>query len=154
MSQIRKIRNALGLSQAALGEQLGMSQANVSFYERGQSVPPTVAEKLIGLAAKMGVSITFDHIYRDVPIVSLAGVGAVGELNGPGKGLSGPDVAVAQQKVDTGVGPVCDGEELALAGVGVGLVGVIVGDGAAGDGGAGRAHGAEGPCVGEEMVQQ
>lgn len=39
------------------------SQSNVSFYERGQTVPPDAARALIAFASDHGLSISFDHIY-------------------------------------------------------------------------------------------
>jgi putative transcriptional regulator len=53
----------MGFTQQALAEGLGVSQGNVSFYERGQTVPPHVAERLITLAKLVGVEITFNDIY-------------------------------------------------------------------------------------------
>ncbi|MDR5170711.1 helix-turn-helix transcriptional regulator [Methylobacillus flagellatus] len=64
MSNFQKIRSHLGLSQAGLARALGMSQPNIYKYEKGQDVPPGVARKLIELAAKRGVSLTYDDIYQ------------------------------------------------------------------------------------------
>lgn len=61
---IKSIRLRLGLSQAALGEALGMTQANVYHYEtRGQTVMPDVARRLIAFAATKGLPLTYDHVY-------------------------------------------------------------------------------------------
>lgn len=72
MSTFKTIRTRLGLTQAAIADELGVSQGNVSFYEnkeRPQPVPPKVAEKLIAAAASRGLAISFDHIYgaADLP---------------------------------------------------------------------------------------
>jgi putative transcriptional regulator len=57
------IRKRLGLTQAEIAGPLGVSQGNVSFYEKGQTVPPAVAGKLIEFARSRGLLITFDHVY-------------------------------------------------------------------------------------------
>lgn len=44
------IRKRLGFSQADIGAAIGCTQGNVSFYERGQTIPPEVARKLIAVA--------------------------------------------------------------------------------------------------------
>lgn len=64
MQTIAHIRSRLGLTQAALAAGIGVTQGNVSHYERGQTVPPDVAARLIDFAATLGVSLTFDDIYR------------------------------------------------------------------------------------------
>lgn len=65
MSNFKRIRASLGLSQDALAKLLGMTQGNVSFYELGrQAVPPDVAGRLIDIAKKRGHTVTFDDIYR------------------------------------------------------------------------------------------
>lgn len=63
MSAVKPIRIRLGLTQAALAQVLGMTQANVGLYERGQSVPPHVAKHLIEYASTQGVAIGYDDIY-------------------------------------------------------------------------------------------
>ena len=62
-TSFRQIRSRLGLTQAALAESLGVSQGNIAHYERGQTVPPPVAQKLIDCAAKLGHALTFDDVY-------------------------------------------------------------------------------------------
>lgn len=59
----KSIRTRLNVTQAAIAEALGVTQGNVSFYEKGQTVPPAVAAKLIDFAAQRGEVITFDDIY-------------------------------------------------------------------------------------------
>lgn len=67
MNAIHAIRKKLGVTQAALASGIGVTQGNVSFYEKGQTVPPHVAERLIEYAATHGVALTFDQIYRPEP---------------------------------------------------------------------------------------
>lgn len=52
------------MTQAALAAGLGMTQGNIYHYERGQTVPPDVAERLITYAKGLGVDLTFDDVYR------------------------------------------------------------------------------------------
>lgn len=65
MSTIRSIRQRLGVTQSCLAEALEVSQSNVSFYERGQTVPPVVAARLIRFAATRDVALTYEDIYGD-----------------------------------------------------------------------------------------
>lgn len=52
--RLARIRRDRGLSQADLAERLGVTQANVSDYERGRYVPN--ADTIIQLAQILGVS--------------------------------------------------------------------------------------------------
>ncbi len=70
MNNIRHIRQRLGLSQAALGDAIGVTQGNVSFYELGQDVPPKVARKLIDAAARSGLALSYDDIYSDAEVAA------------------------------------------------------------------------------------
>lgn len=64
MNAFARIRKQLDLTQAALAEGIGVTQANVSFYEvRNQTVPPEVARRLIEFAKAKGHVITFDDVY-------------------------------------------------------------------------------------------
>lgn len=63
MNAIKAIRERLGLTQAAFAEGIGCTQGNVGHYERGQTVLPAVAGRVIAFAASKGLEITFDHIY-------------------------------------------------------------------------------------------
>lgn len=67
MSTFKSIRERLKVTQAAIAEGIGCSQANVSFYERGQTVPPDMAKRLIAYALTLGQEVTFDDIYGDAP---------------------------------------------------------------------------------------
>jgi putative transcriptional regulator len=62
-NNIKAIRQQLGLTQSALAVGLGRTQGNVGHYERGQTVPPEVARRLIELAGSMGIRLTFDDVY-------------------------------------------------------------------------------------------
>ena len=64
MSKIKFIRKKLGLTQSALAEGIGVTQGNICHYEkRGQTVPPSVAARLVNFAAAKGLHLTFDDIY-------------------------------------------------------------------------------------------
>lgn len=63
MNPIKAIRERLGITQAELAIGMGCSQSNVSFYEKGQTVPPPAAKALMALASARGLVVTFDHIY-------------------------------------------------------------------------------------------
>lgn len=63
MNAFRTIRTRLAVSQAEIGAALGVTQSNVSFYERGQTIPPEVARKLIDFARGRDLALTFDHVY-------------------------------------------------------------------------------------------
>ena len=64
MNAIHAIRKQLGVTQAELARGIGVTQSNVSFYEKGQTVPPNVASRLIAYARGLGTELTFDRIYR------------------------------------------------------------------------------------------
>lgn len=63
MNSISTIRQRLGVTQEVLAKALDVTQGNVSFYERGQTVPPKVAKRLIEYASRSGVDISYDDIY-------------------------------------------------------------------------------------------
>jgi putative transcriptional regulator len=65
MSNIRTIRTRLGMTQAELGAALGMTQGNVHLIEKGQTVLPAVARRLIAFAGTKGVRLSFDDVYSD-----------------------------------------------------------------------------------------
>lgn len=68
MNAIRPIRERLKLTQQALADALGCTQGNVGHYERGQTIPPDVAKRLIEVAAKKGLRIGYDHVYGAVAL--------------------------------------------------------------------------------------
>lgn len=63
MNPIKTIRVRLSLTQAELAKALGMSQGNVAFYERGQTVPPQVAQRLIRFARDRGHDLGYEDVY-------------------------------------------------------------------------------------------
>ncbi len=63
MNTLASIRARLGVTQEVLARALGVTQGNISHYERGQTVPPEVAAKLISFAQTKGLALTFDDIY-------------------------------------------------------------------------------------------
>lgn len=67
MNSIKNIRARLGVTQEAMAAGIGVTQGNVSNYERGQQVPPDVARRLIAYAHGLGHAITFDDVYGPVP---------------------------------------------------------------------------------------
>lgn len=66
MNQISNIRGRLGVTQAAMADALGVTQGNVSNYERGQTMPPDVAERLIVYAKTLKLSLSYDDVYGPV----------------------------------------------------------------------------------------
>lgn len=68
MNSLKAIRERLDVTQAELGAAIKVSQGNVSFYERGQTIPPDVAERLIAFANVKGLPISFNHVYGAAPL--------------------------------------------------------------------------------------
>lgn len=68
MNSIKAIRERLGITQAEMAIGMGCSQSNVSFYEKGQTVPQPAAKALIGLAGARGLVISYDHVYGDAAL--------------------------------------------------------------------------------------
>jgi putative transcriptional regulator len=63
MNAIKSIRASLEMTQAELARVLDMTQANVAFYERGQTVPPDVARRLILFARSRGFTLGYEDVY-------------------------------------------------------------------------------------------
>jgi putative transcriptional regulator len=63
MNTIKCIRERLGVTQTTLAVGMGCTQGNVGHYERGQTVPPDAARRLIDYAGSLGHVITFNDIY-------------------------------------------------------------------------------------------
>jgi putative transcriptional regulator len=74
MNSIKAIRDRLGVTQDALAKGMGCTQGNVGHYERGQTVPPEMAKRLIGFAASLNQIVTFDEIYGQPPSSGVASV--------------------------------------------------------------------------------
>jgi putative transcriptional regulator len=61
----KRIRTKLKKTQQQMAKALGMTQSNVWMYEnRGQSVPPDVAKRLIAYAKEEGHDLSYDNIYE------------------------------------------------------------------------------------------
>lgn len=67
MNPIKSIRDRLGMTQAQLAEGMGCTQGNVGHYEKGQTVPPDAAKRLIAFALEKGVAVSYEDIYGAVP---------------------------------------------------------------------------------------
>ena len=68
MRRIQIIRSRLGLSQTELAEAVGRTQPQISAYERGATIQPDVATRLIEAARARGLAITYDHVYGDADV--------------------------------------------------------------------------------------
>ena len=65
MAPFKRIRLQLDKTQAFMAKELGMTQSNVWMYEnRGQAIPPDVARKLIEVAKREGIELTYNCIYE------------------------------------------------------------------------------------------
>lgn len=65
MNRIRRIRARLGVTQQAFADGISQTRVNVSYLERGQTVTPDTAKRLIAYAASLGVKLTYNQIYGD-----------------------------------------------------------------------------------------
>ncbi len=63
MSNIKDIRERLKLTQSALAKGMNCTQGNVGHYEKGQTVPPEAAKRLIAFAQGLGHKVTYEDIY-------------------------------------------------------------------------------------------
>lgn len=64
VSTIKSIRIRLGITQAALAKSIGCTQGNVGHYEnKGQTMPPDVAKRLIAFAAQHGLRLSYEDVY-------------------------------------------------------------------------------------------
>lgn len=64
MTPIQIIRSRLDLSQQQLASAIGVTQALVSYVERGAyRTSPTLAGRIVTLARSRGLMIGFDHLY-------------------------------------------------------------------------------------------
>lgn len=79
MHHLKAIRSLLGITQQAMADALGCSQGNVVHYERGQTLPPAMAKKLIDFCSSKGLPIGFDHVYGDLQLPEMAAAPAVDE---------------------------------------------------------------------------
>jgi putative transcriptional regulator len=79
MNTFKVIRERLGVTQQELAEALGCSQGNVSLYEKGQTVLPDVAKKLIAFSGARGVLVTYEDLYGRVKVPKKAVSGGAAE---------------------------------------------------------------------------
>lgn len=87
MHPIKRIRTQLGLTQVALAEGIGCTQGNVGHYEnKGQSVPPDVAKRLIAFAATRGLHLTYDDIYKEPELATPSADAAQGATEAVAQG--------------------------------------------------------------------
>jgi putative transcriptional regulator len=63
MSTFKSIRERLEVTQDAMAKALGCSQGNVAFYDKGQTIPPAAATKLIAFAKTRGIELSYDDVY-------------------------------------------------------------------------------------------
>lgn len=76
-NNIKQIRERLGLSQIAFADAIGVSQGNISHYEKQrQEVPPGVARRVISVAQERGLTLTFDDVYAAESSVGAEGAAA------------------------------------------------------------------------------
>lgn len=68
MSTIKSIRERLGMTQAALAQAIGCTQGNIGHYEKGQSVPPEMARRIIATAQRVGLAVGYEDIYGPVDV--------------------------------------------------------------------------------------
>jgi transcriptional regulator with XRE-family HTH domain len=68
MSTFKEIRERLGATQHEMADALGCTQANVSLLDKGQTVLPATARKLIEFASGRGLALTMDHVYGVTPL--------------------------------------------------------------------------------------
>lgn len=64
MSNLRKIRQAIGLSQGELGEMVGQSQSSIGHYEKGRRIPSlSTCRALVNALNKLGAKAKFDDVF-------------------------------------------------------------------------------------------
>ena len=72
MHTLKSIRVKLNATQKEVAAGIGCSQGNVANYERGQSIPVPVAQKLLDFAGHHGFVITLDQVYGLTPLPDFA----------------------------------------------------------------------------------
>lgn len=68
MEALKTIRQRLNVTQQVFARGIGCSQGNVSHFERGQTIPPDTAKRVIEYCRNFGLRIGFDHIYGTAEI--------------------------------------------------------------------------------------
>lgn len=69
MHNLKSIRQRLGVTQQVLAMGIGCTQGNVANYERGQTLPPGMAKRVIDFAAGKGLVLTMGQLYGTEPLV-------------------------------------------------------------------------------------
>lgn len=70
MHNLKSIRKRLGVTQQVLAAGIGCSQGNVANYERGQTLLPGMAKRVIDFAAGKGLALTMGQLYGTEPLVT------------------------------------------------------------------------------------
>lgn len=63
MHRFLAIRRLLGVTQHDMAAGLGLTQPRVSLLDRGATVTPETAGRLIAYAKQLGVELSYDQIY-------------------------------------------------------------------------------------------
>lgn len=71
MESLKAIRSKLKVTQQVFADGIGCTQGNVGHYERGQTIPPDMARRVIAFCRNRGLHIGFDHIYDARPIPAI-----------------------------------------------------------------------------------
>ena len=69
MHNLKSIRKRLGVTQQTLAAGIGCTQGNVANYERGQTLLPDMAKRVIDFAAGKGLALTMGQLYGTEPMV-------------------------------------------------------------------------------------
>lgn len=64
MNTLKNIRKRIGVTQSELAAGIGLTQGNISHYEKGQTVPPDVAARIIRFAGSLGTTLSFNDLYE------------------------------------------------------------------------------------------
>lgn len=63
MHRFKAIRQLLSVTQEQMAAGLSATQTQISYLDRGATVTPDTARRLIAYAATLGVRLSFDQIY-------------------------------------------------------------------------------------------
>jgi DNA-binding XRE family transcriptional regulator len=65
---LRELRQSIGLSQASLAKELGISKTAISYIETGRRrLPFSIALRLIIFFGGKGIKLSIDDIYKSLP---------------------------------------------------------------------------------------
>lgn len=68
MTNIKKIRTRLGLTQSEFAKGIGCTQGNIGHLESGRPVSSAIAIRIIEFAKKRKQVVTFDEIFAVPPV--------------------------------------------------------------------------------------